>query len=87
MSGRALYGRTSPLRGSIIYEPADKLNHNMASLNRVYDKTIRLIHAIDPQRMIFVAPVRAAPEVVGAQTAGAKPELCTGGVAHLSVGP
>ncbi len=58
------FGRTSPLLGfDLIYEPADKLNHNMASLNRVYDKTIRLVHAIDPQRMIFVAPrMRAAPE-------------------------
>ncbi len=47
------FGQTSPLLGfDLIYEPADKLNHNMASLNRVYDKTIRLIHAIDPQRMI-----------------------------------
>ncbi len=54
------FGQTSPLLGfDLIYEPADKLNHNMASLNRVYDKTIRLIHAIDPQRMIFVAPACA----------------------------
>ncbi|ECW5257736.1 cellulase family glycosylhydrolase, partial [Salmonella enterica subsp. enterica serovar Kentucky] len=61
-------GQTSPLLGfDLIYEPADKLNHNMASLNRVYDKTIRLIHAIDPQRMIFVAPrMRAAPEDLSA---------------------
>ncbi|WP_146674763.1 cellulase family glycosylhydrolase, partial [Salmonella enterica] len=62
------FGQTSPLLGfDLIYEPADKLNHNMASLNRVYDKTIRLIHAIDPQRMIFVAPrMRAAPEDLSA---------------------
>ncbi len=54
------FGQTSPLLGfDLIYEPADKLNHNMASLNRVYDKTIRLIHAIDPQRMIFVRPPHA----------------------------
>jgi hypothetical protein len=47
----------------LIYEPADKLNHNLASLNRVYEKTIKAIHDIDPQRMIFIAPrLRAAPE-------------------------
>ncbi len=58
------FGQSSPLLGfDLIYEPADKLNHNQVSLNRVYDKTIRMIHAIDPQRMIFVAPrLRAAPE-------------------------
>lgn len=58
------FGQRSPLLGfDLIYEPADKLNHNQASLNRVYDKTIRTIHAIDPQRMIFIAPrLRAAPE-------------------------
>ena len=58
------FGQSSPLLGfDLIYEPADKLNHNQASLNRVYDKTIRTIHAIDPQRMIFIAPkLHAAPE-------------------------
>ncbi|POT55747.1 hypothetical protein C3432_22225 [Citrobacter amalonaticus] len=58
------FGQGSPLLGfDLIYEPAEKLNHSLASLNRVYDKTIRTIHAIDPQRMIFVAPrLRAAPE-------------------------
>lgn len=58
------FRQRSPLLGfDLIYEPAEKLNHNQASLNRVYDKTIRAIHAIDPQRMIFVAPrLRAAPE-------------------------
>lgn len=58
------FRQRSPLLGfDLIYEPAEKLNHNQVSLNRVYDKTIRTIHAIDPQRMIFVAPrLRAAPE-------------------------
>lgn len=58
------FGQSSPLLGfDLIFEPSDKLNHNQASLNRVYDKTIRNIHAIDPQRMIFIAPrLRAAPE-------------------------
>ena len=58
------FGQSSPLLGfDLIYEPSDKLNHNHVSLNRVYDKTIRTVHAIDPQRMIFIAPrLRAAPE-------------------------
>lgn len=58
------FGQRSPLLGfDLIYDPSDKLNHNQASLNRVYDKTIRTIHAIDPQRMIFIAPkLHAAPE-------------------------
>lgn len=58
------FEKSSPLLGfDLIYEPADKLNHNLVSLNRVYDKTIKAIHGIDAQRMIFVAPrLRAAPE-------------------------
>ncbi|MDE9712786.1 cellulase family glycosylhydrolase [Citrobacter freundii] len=58
------FGQRSPLLGfDLIYDPSDKLNHNQASLNRVYDKAIRTIHAIDPQRMIFIAPkLHAAPE-------------------------
>ena len=32
------FGKRSPLLGfDLIYEPADKLNHNAASLNRVYE--------------------------------------------------
>lgn len=58
------FSRSAPLLGfDLIYEPAGKLNHDLVSLNRVYDKTIRTIHAIDPQRMIFIAPrLRTAPE-------------------------
>ncbi|HBU7567771.1 TPA: cellulase family glycosylhydrolase [Enterobacter cloacae] len=58
------FGKRSPLLGfDLIYEPADKLNHNAASLNRVYEKTIKVIHSIDADRMIFIAPrLRAAPE-------------------------
>ncbi|WP_312777762.1 glycoside hydrolase family 5 protein [Pseudescherichia sp.] len=58
------FGNSSPQLGfDLIYEPADKLNHNLVSLNRVYEKTIKAIHDIDPQRMIFIAPrLRAAPE-------------------------
>jgi hypothetical protein len=58
------FAKSSPLLGfDLIYEPADKLNHNLASLNRVYEKTIKAIHSIDAQRMIFVAPrLRATPE-------------------------
>lgn len=58
------FGQRSPLLGfDLIYEPAEKLNHNLASLNRVYEKTIKAIHGINPQRMIFIAPrLRAAPE-------------------------
>jgi hypothetical protein len=58
------FGQSSPLLGfDLVYEPADKLNHNLASLNRVYEKTIKAVHGIDPQRMIFIAPrLRAAPE-------------------------
>ncbi|NDO82306.1 hypothetical protein CJP72_16450 [Citrobacter sp. NCU1] len=60
------FAQSSPLLGfDLIDEPAEKLNHNQASLNRVYDKTLRTIHAIDPQRMIFIAPrMRAAPEAL-----------------------
>jgi hypothetical protein len=54
------FGQSSPLLGfDLIYEPADKLNHNQASLNRVYEKTIKVIHSIDAQRMIFIAPACA----------------------------
>ena len=58
------FGQSSPLLGfDLIYEPAEKLNHNLTALNRVYEKTIKAIHGIDPQRMIFIAPrLRAAPE-------------------------
>lgn len=58
------FGQQHPLLGfDLIYEPAEKLNRNPQSLNRLYDKTIRAIHAVDPQRMIFIAPrQRAAPE-------------------------
>ena len=58
------FDKSSPLLGfDLIYEPADKLNHNPASLNRVYEKTIKAIHGIDAERMIFIAPrLRAAPE-------------------------
>lgn len=58
------FGQSFPLLGfDLIYEPADKLNHNLASLNRVYEKSIKAIHGIDAGRMIFVAPrLRAAPE-------------------------
>lgn len=34
------FGQRSPLLGfDLIYEPADKLNHNVASLNRVYEES------------------------------------------------
>lgn len=60
------FAQSSPLLGfDLIDEPAEKLNHNQASLNRVYENTLRVIHAIDPQRMIFIAPrMRAAPEAL-----------------------
>ncbi|MDN8600760.1 cellulase family glycosylhydrolase [Citrobacter sp. S2-9] len=60
------FAQSSPLLGfDLIDEPAEKLNRSQASLNRVYDKTLRAIHAIDPQRMIFIAPrMRAAPEAL-----------------------
>lgn len=60
------FGQRSPLLGfDLIYEPADKLNHSAASLNRVYEKAIGDIHAIDANRMIFIAPrLRAAPEAL-----------------------
>lgn len=59
------FGKRSPLLGfDLIYEPAYKLNHNAASLNRVYEKTIKVIHSIDADRMIFIAPrLRAAPKI------------------------
>nr|WP_277932305.1 cellulase family glycosylhydrolase [Enterobacter sp. I4] len=58
------FSHSYPLLGfDLIYEPTDRLNHNLASLNRVYEKSIKAIHDIDPQRMIFIAPrLRAAPE-------------------------
>ena len=55
------FGQRSPLLGfDLIYEPADKLNHNVASLNRVYEKAIKDIHAIDASRMIL-SPLVCAP--------------------------
>lgn len=53
-----------PLLGfDIVYEPADKLNRDLPALNRAYEKIVKTLHDIDPQRMIFIAPrLRAAPE-------------------------
>lgn len=58
------FGNSSPQLGfDLIYEPAGRLDHNLVSLNRVYEKTVKVIHDIDPQRMIFIAPrLRAEPE-------------------------
>lgn len=83
------FGQSYPLLGfDLIYEPADKLNHNAASLNRVYEKTVKDIHAIDANRMIFIAPrLRAAPRgPLQPETPGAQPKLSAGGVAHFPVG-
>lgn len=62
------FASTHPLLGfDLIYEPADKLNHDLPALNRVYDNLARTMHAIDPQRMMFIAPrLRAAPEDLAA---------------------
>ena len=47
----------------LIYDPADKLNRDLPTLNRAYENIIRTVHDIDAQRMIFIAPrMRAAPE-------------------------
>ncbi len=64
------FGQRYPLLGfDLIYEPADKLNHSPTSLNRVYEKTIKVIHSIDANRMIFIAPrLRAAPEALSSLT-------------------
>lgn len=58
------FGTDHPMLGfDVIYEPADKLNHDLPALNRAYEKVVKTLHDIDPQRMIFVAPrMRAAPE-------------------------
>ncbi|EOC0279158.1 cellulase family glycosylhydrolase, partial [Cronobacter sakazakii] len=58
------FGSEHPLLGfDLIYEPADKLNHNPQQLNRLYGDVIKTIHRIDAQRMIFIAPrFRAVPE-------------------------
>ena len=60
------FGRAHPLLGfDLIYEPAQKLNHNPQALSRLYEKTLKAIHAINPQRMVFIAPrLRAAPEAL-----------------------
>lgn len=60
------FGADHPTLGfDLIYEPAEKLNRDQPALNRVYEKLIKTIHAVDPQRMIFVAPrLRAAPEAL-----------------------
>lgn len=60
------FGREHPLLGfDLIYEPAERVNRNPQALNHLYEKTIKAIHAIDPQRMVFVAPrLRAAPEAL-----------------------
>jgi len=62
------FARTHPLLGfDVIYEPADKLNHDLPALNRAYLKIVKTLHDIDPQRMIFIAPrMRAAPEELAA---------------------
>lgn len=47
----------------LIYDPAEKLNRDLTTLNRAYENIIRTVHDIDGQRMIFIAPrMRAAPE-------------------------
>lgn len=58
------FGTEHPMLGfDLIYEPSDKLNHDLSALNRAYENIIKTIHDIDPQRMIFIAPrLRAAPE-------------------------
>ncbi|WP_313628211.1 cellulase family glycosylhydrolase [Kosakonia sp.] len=58
------FGTDHPTLGfDVIYEPADKLNHDLSALNRAYENVVRTLHDIDPQRMIFIAPrMRAAPE-------------------------
>lgn len=58
------FGSEHPTLGfDVIYEPAEKLNHNMPALNRAYENVIKTLHEIDAQRMIFIAPrLRAAPE-------------------------
>lgn len=58
------FARNYPQLGfDLIYEPADKLNRDLPALNRAYGKIVETLHAIDPQRMIFIAPrMRAAPE-------------------------
>lgn len=58
------FASTHPELGfDIIYEPSEKLNHDQQALNRLYDKVVRDIHHIDPQRMVFIAPrQRATPE-------------------------
>ena len=60
------FGTEHPLLGfDLIYEPAEKLNHDQAALNRVYDRLIKTLHGIDPRRMLFVAPrLRSAPEAL-----------------------
>ncbi len=58
------FSTAHPLLGfDVIYEPAEKLNHDQSALNQVYEKTVRVIHRVDPQRMVFIAPrQRSAPE-------------------------
>lgn len=60
------FGTDHPLLGfDLIDEPAEKLNRDQATLNRVYDRLIKTLHGIDPRRMIFVAPrLRSAPEAL-----------------------
>ncbi|NCI16435.1 hypothetical protein EHJ07_07995 [Cronobacter muytjensii] len=58
------FGEQHPLLGfDVIYEPADRLNHNPQQLNRLYSDVIKTLHHADAQRMIFIAPrFRAVPE-------------------------
>ena len=58
------FGEQHPLLGfDVIYEPAERLNHNPQQLNRLYSDVIKTLHHADAQRMIFIAPrFRAVPE-------------------------
>lgn len=65
----------------LIYEPADKLNHNAASLNGCM-KNHQGQSGIDADRMIFIAPPACGPEdPPQPQAACAQPKLPAGGVA------
>ncbi|WP_244878524.1 glycoside hydrolase family 5 protein [Cedecea davisae] len=51
----------------IIGQPEEKLSANPQLLNQVYDKTVKAIHKISPQRHIFVAPrYHGSPEALAA---------------------
>ncbi|MBJ3817000.1 glycoside hydrolase family 5 protein [Shimwellia pseudoproteus] len=56
-------GQSPDLAFDLIYDPGDKLSRNPQLLNRAYEKLVKAIHKISPDRVIMIAPrMHGAPE-------------------------